>query len=392
MNIKSNVWRGGALALVALAGLAILATAGCDRTQGRRVTIVLMEYKGEGGAADARRLAKELTDKGLPGVFVVEGANLASVCVGRYSSWKDPEADAMLQRVHQIRDTSGQYLFAGVMLMPVPEVPPENHWPLEKAKGYFTLIVASWEAPGRMAAAQAYAAELRSRGYEAYAYHGPTKSSVSVGAWGPEIFENPASVDLPGAKLKPVSPAVLELQRKFPRVRLEGQEVPPEVHVPTYLGRIPGRGPVVGRTTAIPKTLYRVALSLVDTKTGLAEGRARVSGVAQSRQEVAALTLALARQMIEGLPAGRTARVGVVGVLATDPDSARDAADAAALDALVAALGRTNKIVFSSPEATRQMIDAAGLKPADILRDPRPAKGLSGLEFIVVGQVTAFRT
>jgi hypothetical protein len=392
MNIKSNVWRCGALALIALAGPALLAAAGCERAGEQRLTILLMEYRGVGSDVDAKRLAKELADQGLPAVFVVEGDELASVCAGRYASWKDPQADILLARVHTVRDAAGQFPFAGAMLMPIPEAAPENPWPLEKAKGYFTLIVASWEAPGRMAAAQAFAAELRRRGFEAYVYHGPTKSSVAIGAWGPEIFDNPGAVDLPGAKLKPVSPAVIALQRKFPRMRLEGQEVPAEVRVPTYLGRIPGRGPVVGPAAAIPRALYRISLSLVDTKTGVAEGRARVSGVSQSRQTVGALTAALARQMVEALPAGRTVRVGAVGVLATDADAARDAADAVVMEALTAALGKADKIVFISPEATRQMLDAAGLKPADILRDPRPVKGLAGLEYIVVGSVAAFRT
>jgi len=392
MKTASNVSRLLA-ALLALAGLTVLAAAaGCDLARERKLTIVLMEYQGPGGAADARRVAKELTDQGLPGVFVVEGSNLASVCAGQYASYKDPAADAMLARVRTIRDRSGQYPFVGVMLMPVPEEVPANPWPLEKAKGYFTLIVASWEAPGRMASAQAYAADLRSRGFEAYVYHGPSKSSVSIGAWGPEIFENPAGVDLPGAKLKPVSPAVIELQKKFPRVRLEGQEVPPEVHVPTYLARIPGRAPLVGPSAAVPKMLYRISLSLVDAKTGLAESRARVSGVAQSRQGVVALTSALVRQMTDVLPAGPTVRVGAVGVLAADADAAQDGADTAVLEALGAALGKIEKVILLSPEATRQVLDAAGLRPADVLRDPRPVKGMAGLEFIVVGSVTAFRT
>ena len=383
--------REAAALVLALAGAAaLLAIAGCEPEGGVKLTIVLVEYRGPEAAASAERLKNELTTQGLPGVFAVEGAGTSSVCVGRYASWKDPEADAMLRRVRVIRDSAGQYPFAGVMLMPVPEPAPENPWPLEKAKGYFTLIVASWEAPGRMSSSVAYANELRSRGFEAYVYHGPSKSSVSVGAWGPEIFENPGAVDLPGAKLKPTSPVVIELQKRF-RLRLEGQEVPHEVQ-PPYLGRIPGKGPLVGPTAAIPKALYRVSLFLVDTKTGLAEGRARVSGVAQSRQGVPVLVGTLVKQMAEAMPAGRVARVGAVGVLATDPDAAKDGADAAVFEALLGALRQTPKIVFVGPEATRQMLDAAGLKTADIIRDPRPARGLAGLDYILVGSVTAFRT
>jgi hypothetical protein len=116
--------------------------------------------------------------------------------------------------------------------------------------------------------------------------------------------------------------------------------------------------------------LYRVSLSLVSTKTGMADGRGRAAGVAQSEQELPTL----------------------VGVLATDADAAREGADATALQALTAALraaGR-GKIALFGAEGTAQMLDAAGLKAADVLRDPRPAKGLQGLDLLAVGTVTAF--
>jgi hypothetical protein len=380
-------------ACLALAGTAILmAAAGCEPTDQRGLTILLLEYQGPQAVESAERLKKELTDQGLPGVFTVSGEGRASVCVGRYASWKDSDADAMLKRVRVIRDATGQYPFAGVVLMPIPEEPPENPWPLEKARGFYTLHVASWEARGRMAAAQAFASELRSRGFEAYVYHGPRLSMVTIGAFGPEIFDRPSLVGQPGAKPKVVGPAVLDLIQRFPRMRLEGQDTPPEAHVPTQLVQIPGRQAPAAPHLMIPRSLYRLSLSLVDTKTGLAEGLARVSGVAQSPQELPVLTAALARQMVEALPAKRTVRVGVVGIVATDAEAAKDRADATVLNTLAAALATVNKIVLLGPEGTRQTLDAAGLNPADVLRDPRLAKGFTGLDFIVVGTVTSSRT
>lgn len=394
MNPNAIPWRRLAAAVLVVAALPVLAGArGCQSAAPQRqLTIVMVEYKGDAAAASAHRLAKELTAQGLPETFVVEGSDYASVCVGRYESWKDPAADAMLKRVRLIRDAQGQYPFLGVLLMPVPEPRPATEWPLEKAKGVFTLHVASWESPGRMAAAQQYAEDLRSRGYEAYVYHGPRLSMVTLGAYGAGIFDDPSKVGKPGAKPKITDPKVLDLITKFPRMRLEGQETPADAHVPTQLVKVPGKDPALGSMTNLPRTLYRVSIALVSTKTGLSEGRARASGVAQSRQEMPTLVGILVKQLVDGLEGGGVARAGIVGVLATDADAAREGVDATVLQAMTAALrvAGKGKVALFAPQATAQMLDASGLKVADVLRDPRPAKGLPGLDYLVVATVTAF--
>ena len=112
----------------------------------RKLTILLAEYRGESPLAEAQRVGKELSDKGLPDIFIVEGDRVASLCVGHYDSWKDKDADEMLKAVRRIRDSAGQYPFFGVMLVPIPESTPQNPWPLENAKGAFTFHAASWEA------------------------------------------------------------------------------------------------------------------------------------------------------------------------------------------------------------------------------------------------------
>lgn len=393
MNTHASPWRFPAVAVLAVASLAVLTGArGCTPSPERKLTIVLVEYQGPEAGSSATRLLKELTAQGLADAYVVEGDNYASVCVGRYDSWKDPAADAMLKRVRPIRDAQGQFPFAGVLLMPVPEPRPASEWPLEKANGLFTLHVASWESPGRMAAAQQYAEDLRSRGYEAYVYHGPRLSMTTIGALGIGIFDDPSKVGRPGEKPKITDPKVLDLIKKFPRMRLEGQEAPAEAHVPTQLVKVPGKEPPASASVSRPKMLYRVSLSLVSTKTGMSDGRGRAAGVAQSEQELPTLVGVLVKQLVEGIDSKDVVRVGVVGVLATDADAAREGADSTALQALTAGLRAAGKgkIALFGAEGTAQMLDAAGLKAADILRDPRPAKGLPGLDLLAVGTVTAF--
>ena len=215
---------------------------------------------------------------------------------------------------------------------------------------------------------------------------------VTLGSFGPEILDNAGLIGQQGAKPKVVSPHVLELIRRFPRMRLEGEVAPPEARVPTQLVKIPGREAPVAPGRPLPQVLYRVSLALVDTRTGQAEGRLRAAGVAQAPQEVPALVQVLLKQMVDSLPAGKTARVGVAGVLATDADAARAKADAVALEAIPKALAKVGagKVTVVSPEGTRQMLDAVGLTPAAVLADPRPLKGLQGFDYVITGSVTSF--
>ena len=389
------------LAALGLAGaaMAAAAAAGCQApAQQRQLTVLLVEYRGPDAAAEAKGRAQELTDHGIPDVFVVQGGGLAGICAGHFDSWRSPRADEALRRIRRIQDEGGQYPFAGAMLVPIPEPMPENPWPLEKADGYFTLQVASWEAPGRMPRAQAYAAELRRQGYEAYVYHGPRLSMVSIGAFGPEIFDNPALVSLPptrpGQKMpkpKIVDPKVNELIAKFPHMRLEGEDTWDGKHLPTQLVIVPGRDP---GTRVIPKALYRVALWMVDTHTGLADERGHSEGVAQSKGEISVLVEGLVKQMMAVLPADRVVHIGIVAIGPTDGASARERADAAVLDALVPALGRVaaRKAVVIGLEETSQILDAAGKSPNQVLANPRTVRGIQGLDLVVIGTVTAFTT
>jgi hypothetical protein len=398
-TLKGN-GRHAAQVVLALAGLALVAASvGCQMPSLQQepqyqLTILLAEYRGQSPAAEAGRVGKELTAKGIPDVFVVESAGIASLCVGHYKTMHDKAADEMLKTVRTVRDASGQYPFAGVMLVPMPEPLPPNPWPLEKANGIFTLHIASWEAPGRTPKAIAYASQLRTQGYEAYVYHGPRLSMVTLGAYGPEIFDNPALVGKAGAKPRIISPKLLGLIEKFPRMRLEDEVVPPEAHVPTQLVMIPGREAPFPSSMPLSKVLYRISLALVDTKTGAADGRNRAAGVAQTstRDEVSRLVAALVKQLAEMIPAGRPARVGIAGVAAADANAARDRADVTTLESLVDAVGRLpqEKVIVFNADATRQYLDAAGLSPAAVLADPRLLKGVQAFDFVITGSVTSF--
>jgi len=377
-----------AMALAALTGCQSTAT----RTEVPTLTILLLEYKGPEAHASADRLAGELRDQGLEEVFTVKGHQHAAVCVGRFGSWKDPGADKMLARVRRIRDAQGQYPFAGVMLMPVPEPLPENPWPVEEAEGQYTLIVASWQNPGRMARAQAYARRLREEDYEAYVYHGPVKSTVSVGAFGPQIFDDASKVGRPDERPRIVDPNVKRLQDAFSTLILEGEPAPQEANLKPYVAIIPGRPEAAtgGAARDVPDALYRITISLIETETGVVDGRQRVTGVAQGREQLATLVGVLVRQLMAALPADRQVRLGVGGAAVSAPEADRNAVESIVLEALPAAFraAGAGKIRLYSREGTVRMLEARRLTVEQVLRAPRVVKGIDALDYIAVVRVT----
>ena len=383
--MNARAWaRRGALGLLAAA---LAAVGGCEPAQ-RDLTILLVEYQGPEARPSADRLADELADQKLPDVFVVEGPDYAAVCVGRYRTWKDTQAREMLGRVRRIRDARGQYPFQGVMLVPVPEPAPKTSWALEEAPGVYSLYVAGWESPGRKENAQAYAAKLRKEGREAYVYHGPHLSMVTIGAFGPDLFDDASKIGRPGEKPTIVHPKALEILRAFPYLRIEDQATP----VPSTAIRIPGREDTASTRPPLPKALYRVTLSLVSTETGVATGRGQASGVAQHESEIRPLVEALVKQLVASLGPAKGVRIGQVGLSAASPEAAELGADRAAADALAAALQRAaldRRLLILSPEATRQVLDAAGLAEEMVRKSARRARGVKDLDFVLVGSVTA---
>ncbi|MDP6381101.1 MAG: hypothetical protein QF662_07125, partial [Phycisphaerae bacterium] len=207
--------RAGAVLWAAAGLLLALSAGGC----GRPLTFVLVEYAGPEAMSSAQRVAGELREQGLKEVFIIGDKTFASVCSGKFTERKDPRAKRLLKQVRQIRDGRGHRPFALVIgLVPVPEPPIANPWPLEKADGVYTVQVASFGLPGRQNAATAHATKLRKEGWHVYIHHGPTLSTVTIGAFNRDIFDDPRLVLRPDVTRQPriISPAVNSIMDAFP--------------------------------------------------------------------------------------------------------------------------------------------------------------------------------
>jgi hypothetical protein len=385
--------RIGLPAILLATAAALFVGAGCGTTGQRNLTIFLEEYSGRGAEAAAEDIRAQMTRSGFADVFVIRSidTDTATVCIGHFGSADESAALKILKRLKDVRDEAGRPIYYKSKVVPIPENQPKNPWPLESApdKRYFSLQVAAWRGPGFMVKAQAYAEQLRQEGYEAYIHYTPDISMVTIGAFGMDVFENPSVYGRIGVKPKIVSPAVLELMKRFPCQRVDGVVTQPNENQPSLLVEIPGRTPPVVRTSSSDQ--YEISIVLVDAKKGTFDRQNAAIGVAKNRNDIPGLVVALARQAGASLPAGRV-RIGIAGVQPMNTMAARDKADAAILSVLPAALQQMGtRFVIVSAEETRRVLEAEGKSPEDILLDPRMAKDVKALDYICIANVTYTR-
>lgn len=348
MNKQSALWLAVVLALAAMGP-------GCVDT-GRRslrsqvLTVLLGEYAGPEALASAERLAGELRRQGLEDVFVVGDKGRAAVCCGRFKDLSDDAAKDMLKRVKQIRDRQGNRPFAFVALVPVPEKPVPNPWPLVKAPGIYSVHVASYEAPGRQKAAGKYAKKLRSRGWSAYIYNGPTVSMVTIGAFNRDIFDDPKLVLKINPEIEPkiISPEVNRIFKAFPVLMVDGK-----ARDTSKLVRIPHRSlPGQRRPTwAAPhspqaEVMFQCSLRLVDLKKGFAPPGLMARGKVRSRSELFSLVLTMVRKLttsatVSAKPAS-VVRIAVVDVVAANPQASRSGIAKSVTNMVITACGALN--------------------------------------------------
>lgn len=192
----TNFWRLPAC----LAALAVLA--GCNTMWGGiepasyvgkepPMTLLLAEYHGPDARNTADRVRDEMIEEGFKKTFVVADNDEAYLCHGLYKGFDDKSFHADRDRITAVRDRTGRAAFGRPTASPLPETTPPTPYDLTRANGKYTVQVGTFDLYGRKEAANQYAAALRSEGYEAYVYHGPTQSIVTIGAFGDIIFDNP---------------------------------------------------------------------------------------------------------------------------------------------------------------------------------------------------------
>ena len=172
-------------------------------------------------AADtfARRLAERA---GFDDAWVREEDSGAAVYRGRFDRPSGEAAKRALRKT-RARVLEGERPFSDAQLVPLGPGArgAADELDLRRHRGRYSLQIGFYDEryPGdRRAAAEARARELREKGHEAYYYHGPNRSLVTVG-----VFTRDALRQRKGAFQ--YGPRIRELQKTFPHHRINGEPV-----------------------------------------------------------------------------------------------------------------------------------------------------------------------
>lgn len=214
--------------------------------------INLGTFDGPDHAQQAERRRVELTAaSGLNGLWVLDQGWRSQLYYGKYKSQADRQAENDLAAW---RDLSARGVVAVALPMLTPTVMPGSdprHNLLYLGPQFvYTLQIGHYDpqfGKGFRAAAEDAVAALRSEGLEAYYYHGPERSSVTIGAYPASAVQ---SIATPSGRVETriADPRIVELQERFPTYFVNGleQRVRPAnaadaagTPVPTSLAEIP---------------------------------------------------------------------------------------------------------------------------------------------------------
>lgn len=172
-------------------------------------TIALVVFRGEDADELAQKaLTKVQTEGGLPTAFIEKRGESVIVAVGRYESADSPRGIAEIKRVQEM-NIGGQKPFKDALLIPpvaetrlgaMPELNLVQAKAMYGDDALYSLQVAAYGrrdlnnpteadlAEARKAAEQA-AVQLRQQGEQAFYYHGPRMSMVTIGVFGIDDYD-----------------------------------------------------------------------------------------------------------------------------------------------------------------------------------------------------------
>ncbi len=177
----------------------------------------------------AERYRSDLSGKlGWKGVFVINKGGHSEVYWGRYRT--PAHAQKNLRKAKAHTTLAGTRPFDQAMLIPLPggDVGPAE-LNLRNAPGAYTFVVAIFQDDpelnyiGRKQFAVAYCKRLRKGNYEAYFYHGPGISYVTIGAFGEQAVRVKKGPE--GDKFEVLDASVRELEKDFPHLQVNGTGV-----------------------------------------------------------------------------------------------------------------------------------------------------------------------
>jgi hypothetical protein len=212
--------------------------------------VVIEAFRGDDQEATSREGLKKLrAETGLADAYLEKRGTATIIAYGKYSDGASPEARAGLDKVRNtevIISNVKTKPFDRAFLAPPAEIPgtmPE--YDLRQAKKLngdwviYTLQMAVYTrrdkaaTPAEMAefrkAAETAVTQLRREGEQAFYYHGPTGSMVTIGLFGKDDYD----VQNPGVE----SPELTALRKRYPYNLLNGAGMKEKITVSTQSGK-----------------------------------------------------------------------------------------------------------------------------------------------------------
>lgn len=185
--------------------------------------VQLARFTGPDAASQAFDLTAGLRESaGLADLWYTESGGGTSVYAGRFRDPRDDRAKQMLQLVRAAR-YQGTQPFTRAQLVALSGANPDgavfNEHDLRNYTGKITLQIGFYDVnygANYRTAAETAVQVLREQGDEAYFYHGPNRSLVTVG-----LFTRPEAL-VPNGQTEQYSPAVRALQERFPHNLMNG--------------------------------------------------------------------------------------------------------------------------------------------------------------------------
>lgn len=179
--------------------------------------VLLQTFEGPGRSKQASALVRHLQrEVKLTDIWFQDIAGITYVYRGRFASASDFMAKKILQDTQRLK-VDGVQSFQGAQLVAIGSTPKriasEDPADLRRYPGMYTLQIGFYDpafgANYRQAAQQAVQ-QLRTDGFDAYYYHGPNMSVISIG-----LFSEDAAYRHDGTVVE-YSEAVRKLQEQFP--------------------------------------------------------------------------------------------------------------------------------------------------------------------------------
>ncbi len=157
-------------------------------------TLYCRDFSGQAHIDEANRAKTELMkNTPLHDWYVIHQQDRSTLFYGYYRDTQDPALAADRKRVEAVTDKLGDKLFRNTTPLPIDAADPvaPTEWNLANLrrgtgdmKHFWSLQIAAYkDSPERKKAAVDMVRDARTRGVEAYFYHGPSISSVCIGCW-----------------------------------------------------------------------------------------------------------------------------------------------------------------------------------------------------------------